>query len=284
MTPMRACFLLLIACGSPTVSTLGNQTNARSEAPDLGIVLAPRKGDVKTLAKYITKTQRSGDGLDGSDILDTTWDFDGDKVDDLAAVGVVMYGPSQGWNVSIRDGTKMTEAFAISGDWADAREQGGLVAMRFEANTLAPGEPRFSVLVRYDRADKKFLPQVRAYVASQTKVPAVGGPFATFTTLGPATLRAAPAIDDAPIDPDNYSDDWNRSATLRGNVVATYAANARGLVLASDGDWRYVAFDFAIRPEQTSLAHGMDTGAGSEDQKLTSDTWLCGWIKASEIR
>jgi hypothetical protein len=286
---MRACLLMLAAaCGGPTTSTIGNQTGATARTDDpLAMVLAPRAGNVAALSKYITKSEKAGDPLGGEEPapVNTTYDFDGDKIDDLTSVGEIMYGPSQGWNVSTRTGTKLEPVFGISGDWADAGELGSVIAMRFQANTLAPGEARFSLLVRYDRTKREFLPIVKAYVASQTEVPVVAPPFTAFTTTGAATLRAMPVVDDTPIDPDKQSEEeWNRSATLRGNVVATYGANARGLVLASKGEWRYVAFDFATRPDATSLAHGMDAGDGGGEHKLASDAWLCGWIKATEIR
>jgi hypothetical protein len=283
---MRACLILLVACGPAATSTLANR-GATGPTPDLGIVLAPQNGTLKVFEAYRTKATKAGEPLggEGPPPMNTAYDFDRDGVDDLTSTGQVMYGPSQGWVVELRDGTKLAEAFAMSGEWADASEIGDEIAIRFQSYTLAPGEARYSVLVRYDRKARAFRPLVKAYVASQTTVPVVRGPFATFHTSGAATLRATPAIDDTPAPSSDESEDsWNRTTTLRGNVVATYQANARGLVLAADGEWRYVAFDFATRPEQTSLGHGQDVTGGHEPNKLTSDAWLCGWIRASEIQ
>ena len=103
------------------------------------------------------------------------------------------------------------------------------------------GEARFSTTLRF--AKGAWEPPIKSYQAAQTKVPAPQLPYASFTTRGAATLRAAPVVDDKPnpSGDDAGEESSDRSATLRGNVVATYAAGARGTVLASEGTWRYLA-------------------------------------------
>jgi hypothetical protein len=65
---------------------------------------------------------------------------------------------------------------------------------------------------------------------------------------------------------------------LRGNVFVTYPPGARGIVLASEGAWRYVAFDPAVQPRESPTAEmAIATDAGPED------AWHCGWVAAAEI-
>jgi hypothetical protein len=211
------------------------------------------------------------------------FDFDGDGKADLVQFSEVMFGPSDGWNVFVRQGDQLVQAFGISGAWADARDGGSAVAVRFEANLLGPGEARFSTMLRYDRGSHAWSPALKAYGAVQGKVPTVGevaSKLVPFQTVGAAALRSDPVVDDAPKpQPDDTTgDDFGKTATLHGNVLATYTATAKGIVLASEGEWRYVAFDpAAAKPTATSLAHGMDMdGVGT--------SWLCGWVKATEIK
>jgi hypothetical protein len=208
------------------------------------------------------------------------YDLDRDGVADLIAIPTVMYGPSQGWDVYLRARDAIGRdtldlAFAISGDFAEARDAGDQVILRFEANTLAPGEARFSTTLRYDRRHHGWSPAVSSYGALQAVIPQATAPLIAFTTRGPVSLRAAPSISDEPNPPD-AGDDFERTRTLRGNLLASVPAGAHGVVVGRDrtGGWRYVAFDPASPPDATSLGHGM----GGE-----GDSWLCGWVLATDL-
>lgn len=278
LPPLLALALAGAACGAPARGTLANTATPRPGAAlDLGVLLAPTAGH-GVLARFLVKAQSDPEPAADEDLGDgkrRAYDLDGDGTVDLLAVSQVMYGPSQGWVVSTREGTQLEERFAISGGWADEREDAGAVALRFEANILAPGEARYSILLRYDRAAQRWDAPVRAYVAQETTPPATRGPYTRFTTPGPATLRATPAVDDSPAkNLDELEDGFSHTQMLSGNVVARMPAGARGLVLATRGEWSYVAFDPAVAPVKSSLAHGMaGEGAG----------WLCGWTRSSEL-
>lgn len=294
------------ACGGPSSARPGGGSPGGF---DLAMICPPSGGDAKALAGLAVPIEQAkalidtipederpepsaeddGDGDPSNDPRLTAYDVDRDGTVDLVAFPQIMYGPSNGWIVFAAAGGKLQRLFAISGDWADVRAAGGTAALRFEANVLGPGEARFSTTLRF--ANGAWEPPIKSYLASQTKVPAPRPPYASFTTRGATTLRAAPAVDDKPnpsVDDAGEEDEY-RSATLRGNVVATYAAGARGTVLASEGEWRYVAFEPATRPSETSLSHGMDAIESDDEEaerpanQLRSEAWLCGWIAAAEI-
>jgi hypothetical protein len=219
------------------------------------------------------------------------YDIDADGTVDLVAIPQVMFGPSDGFVVYVRDGAKAKHVLSTSGTWHAAVQTPSAVALRFQANILADGEARFSQTITYDRAARAWRPLVKSYAAMQGKTPAPTR-LVAFATRGEATLRATPAIDDKPM----RTQGMERSTTLRGNAVAKYGAAARGFVLAEEGEWRYVAFDPATRPTATSLGHGMDhepeqpselEAPPPEEEKpnqLKTKTWLCGWVRAAEIR
>lgn len=295
------------ACGGPSSARGGD---ASASGLDVGMAFAPTKSSAAALAALAVPIERAkalidtipedergdtgadpnGDGDPDNDPRPTAYDLDRDGTVDLVAFPQVMYGPSNGWLVHAAAGGKLQRLFAVSGGWADVRVERGAVALRFEARILAPGEPRFSTTLRF--AKRAWDPPIKSYLAQQTKVPAPRPPYASFTTRGPARLRTAPAVDDTPnpSGDDAAAEAIDHTATLRGNVVATYGAGARGTLVASEGAWRYVAFDPATKPKETSLSHGMDTVMESNEpeserppNRLLSDAWLCGWIAAAEI-
>jgi hypothetical protein len=242
------------------------------------------------LIKLVPEDKR-GDAME--EVLKTAkaYDFDADGTVDLVAFPEIMFGPSNGFVVYVRDGAKARHILSTSGDWAAAVQTAYAVAVRFEANVLAPGEARFSQTLVYERASKSWRPVIKSYAAVQGKTPEPKL-LTPFVTAGPATLRATPSVDDRP---SHRDEDMDRSAVLRGNALATYAAGARGVVLAEEGEWRYVAFDPATRPGATSLHHGMDHEPEQPSEleappvepaanQLTTKTWLCGWVRATEIR
>jgi hypothetical protein len=297
------------ACWSSSAPAAGPAapTATVAAAADLGFVLAPQRRGGAALAalavpieraqrllETLSPDDRSGDsemaGDDGDDSPRVTaYDLDRNGTVDLVAIPRVMYGPSNGWVVYAANGGELELVFSISGGWADARVEAGAVSLRFEANLLAPGEARFSTMLRF--ANGRWDRPVKSYVAAQGKVPAARPPYARFSTKGPATLRATPAIRDEP--QSDEASNYEQTSTLRGNVLAIYAAGARGLVLASQGDWHYVGFDPATRPKETSLSHGMDPEEVATDVETYADreaptqqvssAWLCGWVRAAEL-
>lgn len=223
------------------------------------------------------------------------YDFDGDGQPDMVTFGETMFGPSEGTLAFLRKGAALepTPVIATSGAWVDARETPDAVAMRIETLIIAPGEARYSQTIAYNKKTHAWSAVIQSYGAMQGKVGAAGAAFTAFETVGPATLRAAPAVDDAPVkqEIDEVGGGIPPTTTLRGNVLATYEGKARGVIVASEGDWRYVAFDPATRPKETSLQHGMNHGPmpaeGAPEpppNQLTTNTWLLGWVKAAEIR
>ncbi|MBX3154806.1 MAG: hypothetical protein KF773_02315 [Deltaproteobacteria bacterium] len=277
--------LFLAACGG-SPAHLANRSPGGPD-PDLGILFAPQSNH-GVLAKHLVAAEsdpdekrEDGEPAEPGDDKRRAYDLDGDGVVDLKLVSRVMYGPSQGWEVSIRRGKEYAQVFATSGGWGDERDDGSHVLLRYATSILAPGEAEFSTLLRYDRATKSWGAPVKAYMAQQTKAPAIKAPYAPFTTAVVAELRATPEVDDAPAkNPDDLEDGgFSTTATLRGNLLATYNAGARGLVLAAQGEWRYVAFDPATPPKESSLAHGMN----HVEEGHPSDAWQVGWVKASEV-
>jgi hypothetical protein len=305
----------LTACGGPSSARPGGS----SSGLDVGIAFAPQQRGAaalealavpiekaKALIDAVPEEERgdfgtsSGDGgragggdSDSGDSADhrrpLAYDLDRDGNIDLLAFPQVMYGPSAGWVVHAVEHGVPRRLFGISGDWADVRVDKGAVALRFEASILAPGEARFSTTLRF--AKGAWDPPIKSYAAMQGKIPAPHPPYASFTTRGPAVLRATPEVNDKPnpSEPDPADESLEHTTTLRGNVLATYPAGARGTIVASEGAWRYVAFDPATRPTETTLSHGMDEVGDGDDgpdtapNTLLSRAWLCGWIAAAEI-
>lgn len=298
-------------CWSSSSAPGATPAIATTPAADLGIALAPENRGAGALAKLAVPLERAapllaklgpgestGDtSLDGdddpsNDPQTTAYDLDRNGSVDLIAIPRVMYGPSNGWVVYAPKHGELELVFSISGDWADARVDGGAVTLRFQANLLGPGEARFSTTLRF--ANGAWDPPIKSYAAAQGKIPKARPPYARFATRGPATLRATPAVDDKPRADDEGGDSYEQTTTLRGNVIATYAAaGARGLVLASEGDWHYVGFDPATPPKATSLSHGMDPEELETDVETYADreapteliakAWLCGWVRAGEL-
>jgi hypothetical protein len=230
-------------------------------------------------------------GGEPGDAKPAAYDLDRDGAVDLVVFPEVMYGPSQGWLAYAAEGGKLRKLFGISGDWADVRVEAGAVTLRFQANALAPGEAVFSTTIRY--ANRAWDPPIKSYASAQGKIPTPRPPYGSFTTRRPTVLRARPEVDDKAKpkteDGEEPDEEFGGTATLRGNVLASYGPGARGTVLATEGAWRYVAFDPAIKPAETSLAHGMDDTAPVEGapeaapRSLQSDAWLCGWAATADL-
>lgn len=279
----------LAACGGGQTHAISNSGGKGAGDYDRIMTFVP--GSAGAIDKYEVPAAKAsaliaslGPDVHRGDEGGTTkaYDFDADGTPDMVAFSEVMFGPSDGWNVFVRKGAALEQAFGISGAWADARDGGPSVAVRFQANVLAPGEARFSATLRYDRATKAWAPELKAYGATKGKLPAAGTALGLtpFTTAGTAVLRSDPVVNDTPRPSDESGvpeEDYEKTMTLRGNVLASYAAGAKGVVVATEGEWKYVAFDPSVAPKETSLHHGMDEGG-------LGSAWLCGWVKAAEIR
>jgi hypothetical protein len=157
------------------------------------------------------------------------------------------------------------------GFWADVRVGRGAVTLRFQEVSPVGGNPVYSTTLHF--ANRAWAKPIRSQVAMQGKIPAVQPPYGRFTTRERAKLRAAPAIDDTSEVPDGF----DHTATMGGNVLAVYGAGARGLLLAREGAFRYVAFDAPIRPLETSP---MDDGTNIDPSQYHA---RCGWISEGEL-
>ena len=205
------------------------------------------------------------------------YDLDADGRPDLVTFSQVMYGPSQGQIVYVRDGDELKEAFAVSGDWKDLRADARGVTLRFEANILAEGEARFALTLHYDRRAQRWQPLLRTYHAVQGKVPRAAKSVEVVELPAVALLRTTPEREPKPAKP--AADPFDVTRVLEGNVAARLPAGAKGLVLARSGSFRFFVLAPASAPSESALGHGMNRLAA--EGEAPPPTWQCGWIEVT---
>jgi hypothetical protein len=212
-------------------------------------------------------------------------DLDRDGKVDLIEIPQARFGGRVDWVIGVPDRGKLKELFTVTGMWDGARIEDGKATLRFHATTKYDDEPRILWTLYY--AGGAWAPPIKSFTAVQGKIPPTKPPYHSFEARSGATLRATPAIDDAPAQaarapvPDDpkrpgYPDSPTR--LLRGNVFVAYPPGARGLVLASEGTWRYVAFDPVTGPSETAVPQDV-----IPEDNGPKGAWHCGWVAAAQI-
>jgi hypothetical protein len=301
---------LLAACGAaPAPVALHNQAapdarpsvralhdlraDAEAHARVLATQIAPTAADHLALVTAVDATapdhaitivDAPGPGA-GEDGLAHFLDVDGDHRVDLALVEQTFYGPSQGFAIFVRDPDGFRLAFADPGTFVGFEPVGDHVVLRFEIEVLAGGEPRVIRALDYAPRRRAWTAEPTSFVALQGDVPVIV-PAGDLQLAAATHLRLAPIIDDTATPPGD--DDFEKTKTLRGNVLADYGAGARGVVLAARGDWLFVALAADPAPTQTSLQHGLfmqdDEASGAVVSSLPRGTFYCGWIPRRATR
>jgi hypothetical protein len=259
---------------------------------DLATAFAPGPGDLSALEGLRVPIKRASAliraaGFDEQARVNefqvaVGYDVDRDGKVDLVQIPQARAMQRVDWLIAVPEGGKLRELFTVTGNWDDIRVGRGTATLRFRATMTLGEEPRISWTLH--RANGAWAPPIKSYMAVQTKIPRLQLPFRSFEARARATLRAAPAVDDsrepAPAAPnDQARPGWpdEPTAMLRGNAFATYAAGARGLVLASEGAWRYVALEPAARRLELPFEP-----VGAQDAS-PDGAWFCGWVAANEL-
>ncbi len=271
---------------------------------DLAVAFAPKPGDMASLQafnalevplKSVSAMIRAA-GYDEKAVIShmhatVAYDLDRDGKPDLLQIPQVRFGGRIDWVIGIPEGGKLRELFTCAGNWADIQIERGAATLRFHGTMKLDGEPLILWTLYF--ANGTWAPPIKTYAAAQGKVPAVRPPYGSFEARARVTLRATPVVDDAPAPAPaaptaasaTASADPNRpgwpdppTTMLRGNVFAAFPAGARGILLASEGPWRYVAFEPSTRPIEAALTESV----GSPDAG-PQDAWHCGWVAAAEL-
>ena len=287
--------ILLAACSSATPS-IANRRVPPVVPPELAAALAPttlagviaphtidaprelrataeEDDRVTQSAECAAANAMTGDGaaLGCPDPIDIgaalAYDLDGDGTADLVMFPHQMFGAYQGrYQIDIRTDDRLTKAFPIDGKLVDERDDGDGITLRFET-AFAENDPVLSFTLRF--TVKQWLAPIAVYRAQQTALPRALAPLVAFASAAPLALRAAPVIDDQPLAADlDYEE--RTTAVIAGNVLARFDGHARGYVVATSGEWSFVAIDPATPPSAIRMRHAHAT------EELRP--WLLGWM------
>jgi hypothetical protein len=214
-------------------------------------------------------------------------DVDRDQRVDLVLIPHAYFGLSDGYQILLRERDRFVRTIDAAGKFVDVVDRIDMVVLRYELEATLPGEARVIQSFAYRRARHGWTMGPAIYVAIQTVLPPIDRPIGRVETTTDTQLRTDPQIvDDTPaythdiaslgIDGFESADDpdVDRSATLGGNIVAHYAAGARGFALAMRDGWYFVAFEPAFRPRQTSLVHGAERAP---------PPWYVGWVHGAAL-
>ena len=208
-------------------------------------------------------------------------DFDHDGKVDVWVLQDIMFGPSLGHHIWVRQNDKPVKIIQGSGSFVGVQKlPGGKTWLTYSFLLIEKEECLITTHFVYDPFNHNTT-VTKLYHASETTLPALKPPFSKFVVTAPlATLRTSPkVIEKSPEE---------TQKPFRGNVAARFTEKAAGYVLAVQQDWAFVAF----LPDTTHLTacylqHGMDVITITEGDKvryLPNAAYLCGWIYRKNIR
>lgn len=203
------------------------------------------------------------------------WDFDKNGMPEIIAIPAIYFGPSEGFRFYAKSKNTWKLLINNSGVVHHFEKKGQNIFIYFVMGVIDPSECDVFYTIHLNLSKQESV-CYKAYFSTNTQIPAKLQEPATFALTQIAALRTQPKVDDEP-----DKQDAENTKTLRGNVVAVFPSGAKYWVLATEGEWSFVAFLPQTLPTETSLRHGMDIEYDQEMKPLLpkEKPYFVGWIK-----
>lgn len=217
-------------------------------------------------------------------------DFDQDKTVDLIMLHNTYFGPSPGYFYYFNNKGKFEYVFDNAGDLFVIKQQNQHTVLQHVIPVIDLSETKVIQTFEYHHEKQAYTWAPKLYYASQTKLPPQLLKKPKLVSMHTnVAVRTNKVMDNKPLKQTKPSEvnEVKTTQTLRGNVVATYAAGAKAYVLANQGDWLFVAFVPHTSLLKTSLRHGMDEGYDPKTYKTTGPAikpYICGWILKKSLK
>jgi len=202
-------------------------------------------------------------------------DFDQNQTPDLVCIPQVHFGPSIGYEVFALKGKSWQSIFDYSGSFEGFEKSDSQIIIRYLVTIIEPSETEILLSVVLEKKESKWVLKhyLKQYYASQTQKPAKFlTEFTPFSTKASTILRTHPHIKDKGSSGHSVMISAEQTKTIVGNQVAIMNSGSKGLVLAKEKGWSFVAFVPNTKVSKTSLEHGMDMDSKEKP-------YLCGWIQ-----
>jgi hypothetical protein len=210
-------------------------------------------------------------------------DLDGDGRADLILISAMYFGPSAGLKFYGREGDRFVYLGEHSGDIRRIDEAGSSIVFRFQVNILDPSETGVMLNIGFDRSRASWT-VTRQFYAQQTELFGRMSPPRASRTIRACELRTAPRVVD--VTPPPSPDGGEVTVTLKGNVVARFAAGADCFILAVRGEWIFAAFRPEAKPVESSLSHGLDHTLDRARKEIGASPipgYICGWVRSDAL-
>ena len=210
-------------------------------------------------------------------------DLDGDGRADLILISAMYFGPSAGLKFYGREGNRFVYLGEHSGAIRRIDESGSSIVFRFQVNILDPAETGVLLNIGFARSRSSWT-VTRQYYAQQTELFGLKSPPRASRTIRACEMRTSPRVVD--VTPPPAPDGSEVTLTLKGNVVARFAAGADCFILAVRGEWVFAAFRPEVKPVESSLSHGLDRTLDRTRKEIGAAPlpgYYCGWVRGDAL-